>query len=54
MACKVIAIVLHWALLAAQVWTAVIAFDLLSKFGSVALALTKKSNKRFPQYCLIA
>ena len=54
MACKVIAIVLHWALLAAQVWTAVIAFDLLSKFGSVALALTKKSNKRFCQYCLTA
>ena len=53
-ACKVIAIVLHWALLAAQVWTAVIAFDLLSKFGSVALALTKKSSKRFYQYCLIA
>ena len=53
-ACKVIAIILHWALLATQVWTAVIAFNVLSKFGSVALALTKKSSKQFCQYCLIA
>ena len=53
-ACKVIAIILHWALLATQVWTAVTAFNVLSKFGSVALALTKKSSKQFCQYCLIA
>ena len=54
LACKVIAIILHWALLAAQVWTAVIAFDLLSRFGSVAVALRKKSRIRFCQYCLVA
>ena len=54
LACKVIAIILHWALLSAQVWTAVIAFDLLSRFGSVALALRKKSSIRFCRYCLVA
>ena len=54
MACKVVAIFLHWALLAAQTWTAVIAFDVLSKFGSVTLALTKTSTKRFTQYCCLA
>ena len=53
-ACKVIAILLHWALLSAQGWTAVIAFDVLSKFGSVALALTKRNSKRFIQYCSLA
>ena len=53
-ACKVIAILLHWALLSAQGWTAVIAFDVLSKFGSVALALTKRNSKRFVQYCSLA
>ena len=53
-ACKVIAILLHWALLCAQGWTAVIAFDVLSKFGSVALALTKRNSKRFAQYCCLA
>ena len=53
-ACKVIAILLHWALLSAQGWTAVIAFDVLSKFGSVALALTKRNSKRFFQYCSLA
>lgn len=51
MACKIIAIVLYWALLAAQVWTGIIAFDVLSKFGSVKMALTRKSTKRFTQYC---
>ena len=54
MACKVVAIFLHWALLAVQTWTAVIAFDVLSKFGSVTLALTKRSTKRFTQYCSLA
>ena len=54
LACKVIAIILHWALLAAQVWTAVIAFDLLTRFGSVTLTLRKKSCIRFCQYCLVA
>ena len=53
-ACKVVAIFLHWALLSAQGWTAVIAFDVLSKFGSVALALTKRNSKRFVQYCSLA
>ena len=53
-ACKVIAILLHWALLSAEGWTAVIAFDVLSKFGSVALASTKRNSKRFVQYCCLA
>ena len=54
MACKVVAIFLHWALLAVQTWAAIIAFDVLSKFGSVTLVLKKRSTKRFTQYCSLA
>lgn len=48
-ACKVIGILLHWGLLSAQLWVVILAFDLLSKFGSVAM--TTRTSKIMSKYC---
>jgi len=51
-ACKTIGILLHWGLLATHTWVVIMAFDLLSRFGSVAIAVVKSSKKRFIKYCV--
>ena len=48
--CKIIAILLHWSLLSSHIWTVVMAFDVLSKFGSLAMSLNKEIKKRILQY----
>ena len=50
-ACKLIAIVLHWAFLSVQTWTAVMAFDILSKFRLVTLKQGKSNSRCFLEYC---
>ena len=49
-ACKLIAIVLHWALLSVQTWTAVMAFHILSKFRLVTLKQGKSNSRCFLEY----
>lgn len=53
-ACKLIAIILHWALLSVQTWTAVTAFDILSKFRPVTLKQGKSNSRCFLEYCMSA
>ena len=52
--CKLIAIFLHWGLLAAQLWTAIIAFDLSSKVRSVSAIIVKTNPTRLAAYCIAA
>ena len=52
--CKLIAIFLHWGLLAAQLWTAIIAFDLSSKVRSVSPINVKTNCTRLAAYCITA
>ena len=48
--CKIISVLLHWSLLSAHIWTLVMAFDVLSKFGSLAMSLNIEIKKRILQY----
>ena len=50
-ACKLKAIVLHWALLSVLTWTAVMAFDIRSKFRLVTMKQGKSNSRCFFQYC---
>ena len=52
--CKVIAIFLHWGLLAAQLWTAIIVFDLSLKVRSVSAIFVKTDSTRLAAYCITA
>ena len=52
--CELIAIFLHWGLLAAQLWTAIIAFDLSSKVRSVSATIVKTRSTRLAAYCITA
>ena len=52
--CKLIAIFLHWVLLAAQLWTAIIAFDISSKVCSVSATIVKTNPTRLAAYCITA
>ena len=49
-----IAVFLHWGLLAAQVWTAIIAIDLSSKIHSVCAIIVKTNSTRLVAYCITA
>ena len=53
-ACKLIGIFLHWELLASQLWTAIISFDLLLKVRSVSASIFKGNTVRIAIYCVIA
>ena len=48
--CKVFSVLLHWGSLTAQLWIAVIAFDILLNFKSTKMAL-QKTPKQFCYYC---
>ncbi|XP_057307018.1 uncharacterized protein LOC130645146 isoform X2 [Hydractinia symbiolongicarpus] len=50
--CKIIAVVLHWCLLNAFMWSLIIAFDLISKFSSFTVASRGNSRKKFIRRCL--
>ena len=52
--CQLIGIMLHWGLLAAQLWTAIIAFDQLSSIGVVSLTIIQSNFVRLTKYCTIA
>ena len=52
--CKLIAVILHWGLLAAQLWTAIIAIDLSSKIHSVSVTIAKTNSTRLVAYCIAA
>ena len=52
--CQLIAMILHWGLLAAQLWTAIIAFDLSSKVRSVSAIIVKTNSTRLTVYCMTA
>ena len=52
--CELIAMILHWGLLAAQLWTAIIAFDLSSKVRSVSAIIIKTNSSRLAAYCMTA
>ena len=51
-ACKLFGIFLHWALVAAHLWTVIIPFDLLSKVRSVSAGIRKADSVRLAKYCL--
>lgn len=53
-ACKLIGIFLHWELLASQLWTMIISFDLLLKVRSVSAGIFKRNTARIATYCVIA
>ena len=53
-ACKVVGIVLHWALLSVQFWAAVIAFDILATFRSTSLSRNMYSKKKLLSYMAFA
>ena len=53
-ACKLIGIFLHWGLLASQLWTLIISFDLLLKVRSVSKGIIKGNTVRIAKYCVIA
>ena len=52
--CQLIGIMLHWGLLAAQLWTAIIAFDQLSRIGVVSSTIVQTNFVRLTKYCAIA
>ena len=52
--CKAIGIILHWSLLAAQMWVIVIAIDLASKFGVLTVVSRQINTKQFVRYCIFA
>lgn len=52
--CESIAVALHWSLLSAFMWTAVIAFDLVTKFSSFTVDLNERKLKRFLPRCCFA
>ena len=52
--CELIAIFLHWGLLAAQLWTAIIAFDLSSQVRSVSATIVETRSTRLAAYCITA
>lgn len=51
-ACKIVGILLHWGLIATQACILVIAFDLLSKFGSLKTETVRNRTKRLLNYLL--
>ena len=52
--CKLIAVFLHWGLLAAQLWTAIVAIDLSSKIHTVSAIIVKTNSTRLVAYCITA
>ena len=53
-ACKLTGIFVHWGLLASQLWTTIIPFDLLLKVRSVSAGIITASTVRIAIYCVIA
>ena len=53
-ACKLMGMFVHWGLLASQLWTAIISFDLLLKVRSVSAGIIKANTVRIAIYCVIA
>ena len=53
-ACKLTGIFVHWGLLASQLWTTIIPFDLLLKVRSVSAGIIKANTVRIAIYCVIA
>ena len=53
-ACKLTGIFVHWGLLASQLWTTIIPFDLLLKVRSVSAGIIKAITVRIAIYCVIA
>ena len=51
-ACKLFGMFLHWGLMVAQLWTAIIPYDLLSKVRSVSAGIMKTDSARLAKYCL--
>ena len=51
-ACKLFRMFLHWGLMAAQLWTVIVPFDLLSKVRSVSAGFMKTYSVRLAKYCL--
>ena len=51
--CELIAIFLNWGLLAAQLWAAIIAFD-LSQVRSVSTTIVETRSTRLAAYCITA
>ena len=52
--CQLTGIMLHWGLLSAQLWTAIIAFDQLSRIGVVSSTMVQTNFARLTKYCTIA
>ena len=52
--CKFIGIALHWGILASQIWTAIIAFDLSSKLRSISATIIKTNSVRLAGYSITA
>lgn len=52
--CKFIGIALHWGILASQIWTAIIAFDLSSKLRSISATIIKTNSVRLAGYDITA
>ena len=52
--CKLTGVMLHWGLLSAQLWTAIIAFDQLSRIGLVSSTIVHTNFVRLTKYCTIA
>ena len=52
--CELIAIFLHWGLLAAQLWAAIIAFDLSSQVRSVSATIVETRSTRLAAYRITA
>ena len=53
-ACKLTGIFVHWGLLASQLWTTIIPFNLLLKVRSVSAGIIKAITVRIAIYCVIA
>ena len=52
--CRFIGIFLHWLVLAAQLWTPITAFDLVSKFCKVSQVIVKTNHVRLAVYSVTA
>ncbi|XP_057316446.1 uncharacterized protein LOC130657479 [Hydractinia symbiolongicarpus] len=49
--CRIIAVALHWCLLSAFMWNLIIAWDMISTFGSFKVASRDNNTKKFIRRC---
>ena len=52
--CKVIGIMLHWSLLASQMWMLVITFDITTRIAVLTAVTRERNMGKFLKYCIFA